>query len=62
MRHTMVAIVLAAILAGWASPGLAVVSVGDPAPTFTKGVLGGGTASLVDHSGKVVVLFLLGYG
>ena len=62
MRHPLAAIILAVILAGWASPGLAIVSVGDPAPAFTKDVLGGGTASLADYPGKVVVLFLLGYG
>lgn len=38
------------------------VAVGATAPPFTKSVLGGGTATLSQYSGKVVVLFLLGYG
>lgn len=38
------------------------VAVGATAPAFTKNVLGGGTATLSQYSGKVVVLFLLGYG
>lgn len=38
------------------------IAVGATGPPFTKNVLGGGTATLSQYSGKVVVLFLLGYG
>ncbi len=38
------------------------IAVGATGPAFTKSVLGGGTATLSQYSGKVVVLFLLGYG
>ncbi|MEO5989454.1 MAG: redoxin domain-containing protein [Candidatus Eisenbacteria bacterium] len=38
------------------------IAVGATGPAFTKSVLGGGTATLSQYSGKVVILFLLGYG
>src|SRR5258705_11951552 len=46
---------------GMAGSARALIMPGAVAPAFTKSVLGGGTASLSDYSGKVVVLFLLGY-
>ena len=52
-------------LLGFLVPAAAVradVAVGANAPAFTKNVLGGCTATLSQYSGKVVVLFLLGYG
>ncbi len=39
----------------------AAVVHGSVAPNFTKTELGGGPVSLASFSGKVVVLFLLGY-
>lgn len=45
-----------------AAPARAQIAVGANAPAFSKSVLGGGTATLSQYSGKVVVLFLLGYG
>jgi hypothetical protein len=45
-----------------ARPAAAIVHPGDPGPAFTKNQLGGGAVSLSDYSGKVVILFLLGYG
>lgn len=50
-----------AALAGPALAGGSAV-VGQSAPGFTKSVLGGGSASLADFEGRVVVLFLFGYG
>lgn len=55
-----------AMLAGWlalCAPGAsgAPLMPGAVAPNFTKDLLGGGSASLSTYSGKVVVLFLLGY-
>lgn len=56
---------LSFVLLGFLVPAAVVradVAVGANAPAFTKNVLGGGTATLSQYSGKVVVLFLLGYG
>lgn len=50
------------LIGSLASGAHAQIAVGANAPAFTKNVLGGGTASLSQYSGKVVVLFLLGYG
>ena len=44
-----------------ASPALAQIPLGATGPDFTKTPLGGGSVSLSQYSGKVVVLFLLGY-
>ncbi|MBI1798971.1 MAG: hypothetical protein HYR73_04735 [Candidatus Eisenbacteria bacterium] len=44
------------------SPAHALISLGAQAPYFSKSVLGGGTTSLPEYSGKILVLFLLGYG
>ena len=38
------------------------IAVGATAPAYTKTALGGSTSTLSQYSGKVVVLFLLGYG
>jgi hypothetical protein len=73
MRRTLAAVVATTTLAvGAAAPELgpiafgpcaasATVVPGDVGPAFTKNALGGGSVSLSDYSGKVVVLFLLGY-
>jgi peroxiredoxin len=61
MRRFILTFTLAAGLAMGAVPALATVQIGDTAPNFTKSRLGGGTASLTDYAGKVVVLFLFGY-
>jgi len=67
MRRT---ILVAAALGVLGSCGVARAWVheGEPAPAFTKRTLAGGppwsygpTVSLSDYTGKVVVLFLLGY-
>jgi hypothetical protein len=54
---------VAALLAGLAlaAPAGAQVQPGSLGPDFTKTPLGGGSISLSQYSGKVVVLFLLGY-
>lgn len=59
IRRFAVTVCLSMSLAGAAH---AQIAVGANAPAFTKNVLGGGTASLSEYSGKVVILFLLGYG
>ena len=41
-----------------AAPG----DVGTPAADFNLQVFGGGTQTLSEHSGKVVMLFIVGYG
>ncbi|CCG08920.1 peroxiredoxin [Pararhodospirillum photometricum] len=40
-----------------AAPAPVVLSVGDPAPDFTLPASGGGTVSLADLTGKIVVLY-----
>jgi hypothetical protein len=44
-----------------AAPAAAQIPLGAVGPDFTKVQLGGGSVSLSQYSGKVVVLFLLGY-
>lgn len=61
VRAVALAVTLAGTLA--AAPGVSAQPLvpGAVAPNFTKNLLGGGSASLSSYSGKVVVLFLLGY-
>jgi len=49
------------LLAVSVAPARGAVQPGQTAPNFTKSQLGGGSVSLSNYSGKVVVLFLLGY-
>lgn len=59
MKRTLFgAVVALALVAGAAQ---AAIQVGQTGPNFTKPKLTGGSASLSDYSGKVVVLFLFGY-
>ena len=44
-----------------AATSAAQIPLGATGPNFTKTPLGGGSVSLSQYSGKVVVLFLLGY-
>lgn len=63
VRCVALSIALSLILTlGVTSQLQATVHAGDEAPDFTKTELGGGEISLSDYSGKVVILFLLGYG
>ncbi len=62
MRSIVIGWLSLFVLAAAPGPAAAVVHAGDPAPAFTKTALDGGPISLSDYSGKVVVLFLLGYG
>ena len=55
---SLAAVLLAATLA---TPAAALIPLGANGPNFTKTALGGGSISLSQYSGKVVVLFLLGY-
>jgi len=43
-------------------PARADVAIGQPLPAFTKTLLGGGTVTPSQYSGKVLVLALVGYG
>ena len=43
------------------SPAATGITLGSVAPNFTKTRLSGGSVSLSDYAGKVVLLFLLGY-
>lgn len=53
-------LLLATLLA--AAPAAAQIQLGAPAPAFSKSLLGGGSVSPSQYAGKVLVLFLLGYG
>ena len=59
-RHAIAALLLTASLAGpaLAAPG----DVGTPASDFNLEALAGGFHQLSDYQGKVVVLFIIGYG
>jgi hypothetical protein len=58
LRNVFAASLLALFLA---SPADAQIPLGATGPGFTKTALGGASVSLSNYSGKVVVLFLLGY-
>lgn len=45
-----------------AVPAHAQLPLGAPAPTYSKALLGGGTLTNTSYPGKVVVMFMLGYG
>jgi len=53
---------MALAIALLASSAYAAGEVGTPAADFDLQVLGGGTETLSQHEGEVVVLFMLGYG
>lgn len=59
-RSALASMLLIAALS--ATPAGAAIPLGATAPNFTKTALGGASVSLSQYSGKVVVLFLLGYG
>ncbi|MEO5616617.1 MAG: hypothetical protein ABIS67_02520 [Candidatus Eisenbacteria bacterium] len=59
MRRTFFIAILALTLGATASS--AAIQVGQYGPNFTKTNLDGISTSLSQYSGKVVVLFLLGY-
>ena len=67
MRRTMPWLALL-LIAGLSTPARAVVTVGDPAPAFTKNQLildptpqTGPPVSLSDFAGRVLILHLIGY-
>ncbi len=60
IRFVLLAAVAAAALAV-AAPARADIALGASAPDFTKNSLAHGPVSLSNYSGKVVVLFLMGY-
>ena len=60
----MLALLVLVFSNAFMTPARATVQAGDPAPDFTKDELGApapAARSLGDYSGKVVILFLLGY-
>lgn len=60
-RRLIAAILPLALLAGLAGPALSVMP-GDAAPDFTLRDVYGGTHSLHDARGKLVLVALIGYG
>ena len=63
MKPVRAVVFAAALVAALAAPSAAFVDPGQPAPAFTKNVLGGTppTLSLSDFAGKVVVIHVMGY-
>jgi len=61
VRRLRAAFAAALLLAGFACAALAQIPLGATGPDFTKTALGGGSVSISQYAGKVVVLFLLGY-
>ena len=62
MRRPTPALLAIALLA-FAAPVWAQLPLGATAPAFTKSLLGGGSVSAPgQYPGKVLVLFLFGYG
>jgi hypothetical protein len=59
LRNAVLPAILLGLLAS--RTATAQIGLGATAPNFTKTALGGGSVSLNQYSGKVVVLFLLGY-
>ena len=45
-----------------AVPAFAQLPLGASAPAYSKSLLGGGTLTHTTYAGKVVVMFMLGYG
>ena len=64
MRRTrLVTLTLTLAMLALAAPASAQLPLGATAPPFTKSLLGGGSVTAPSqYSGKVLVLFLLGYG
>lgn len=53
---------LCLVLIAVALPAHAQLPLGATAPAYSKSLLGGGALTNTTYSGKVVVMFLLGYG
>lgn len=64
MRARAPIVLLLCLVSAFAVPmsARANVALGQPLPAFTKSLLGGGTVSPSQYSGKVLVLQLFGYG
>jgi hypothetical protein len=58
--HALSLIIALGAAVAQAGPGAG--AVGTVAADFTLPVFGGGTMSLHEHAGKVVMLFIIGYG
>ena len=61
MRRLVPSLLLVLGLAAATGTARANIQVGQSAPNFTKNKLGGGSVSFNSYSGKIVVLFLLGF-
>lgn len=59
MRRWLVVLLLASLQTRAAHAQL---PLGAPAPAYSKSLLGGGTLTNTSYSGRVVVMFMLGYG
>ncbi len=53
---------LCLLLTAIAVPAFAQLPLGATAPAYSKSLLGGGALTNTSYSGKVVVMFMLGYG
>lgn len=58
----MLAVAVALVVSSGAPAARAQIATGSVAPGFTKTQLAGGSVSLSQYAGQVVVLFLFGYG
>jgi len=62
VRYATAILVIMALSAGLAAAVPGPGEVGGPAPDFTLNAYGGGSYTLSDFSGKVVMMFVVGYG
>ena len=62
VRYATAVSVILALSTGLAAAVPGPGEVGGPAPDWTLDAYGGGSYTLSDYSGKVVMMFVVGYG